>query len=81
MRAMRIVVRRIVNGRHLPPRSEAGYWLLRLATAGAMLGLLVALGAGAAVLAHPPLFAALRPWWPPLAAVGLLSTAASYWLL
>ena len=44
-------------------------------------GLLVALAAGAAVLAHPPLFADLRPWWPPLAAVGLVSTAAGYWLL
>ena len=44
-------------------------------------GLLAALAAGAAVLAHPPLFAELRPWWPPLAAVGLLSTAAGYWFL
>ncbi len=52
-----------------------------IAAAAAALGLLAALGAGAAVLAHPPLFAALRPWWPPLAAVGLLSTAAGYWLL
>ena len=44
-------------------------------------GLLAALAAGMAVLVHPPLFASLRPWWPPLAAVGLLSTAAGYWLL
>ena len=47
----------------------------------ASIGLTVALGVGAAVLVHPPLFGTLRPWWPPLAAVGLLSTAAGYWLL
>lgn len=46
-----------------------------------MVGLLTALAAGAAVLVHPPLFPDLRPWWPPLAAIGLLSTAAGYWLL
>lgn len=47
----------------------------------ALCGLLAAVGVGAAVLVHPPLFPALRPWWPPLAAVGLVSTAAGYWLL
>ena len=47
----------------------------------ALLGLSTALALGAAVLVHPPLFAELRPWWPPLAAIGLLSTAAGYWLL
>ena len=56
-------------------------WWLWAVGALASAGLLVALGAGAAVLAHPPLFTDLRPWWPPLAAVGLLSTAAGYWLL
>ncbi len=56
-------------------------WGLRIVALGSAAGLLMALGAGAAVLAHPPLFAELRPWWPPLAAVGLLSTAAGYWLL
>ena len=43
--------------------------------------LLAALAVGAAVLVHPPLIADLRPWWPPLAAVGVISTAAGYWLL
>jgi hypothetical protein len=47
----------------------------------ASVGLLAALAVGAAVLVHPPLIADLRPWWPPLAAVGLISTAAGYWLL
>ena len=47
----------------------------------ALIGLSTALALGAAVLVHPPLFAELRPWWPPLAAIGLLSTAAGYWLL
>ena len=53
-------------------------WLLG---ALALCGLTAALAVGAAVLVHPPLFSTLRPWWPPLAAVGLLSTAAGYWLL
>jgi len=44
-------------------------------------GLAAALAVGAAVLVQPALFADLRPWWPPLAAVGLASTAAGYWLL
>ena len=44
-------------------------------------GLAVSLGAGAAVLVHPPLFSDFRPWWPLLAGVGLASTAAGYWLL
>ena len=47
----------------------------------AFAGLAVALAAGAAVLVHPPLFPELRPWWPPLAAIGRASTAAGYWLL
>ncbi len=45
------------------------------------LGLLSALGVGAAVLVQPSLIGALRPWWPPLAAVGLCSVVAGYWLL
>ena len=53
-------------------------WLLGALT---FCGLTAALGVGAAVLVHPPLFSDLRPWWPPLAAIGLLSTAAGYWLL
>lgn len=61
--------------------TQAEAWALRLLALLAAAGLLVALGSGAAVLAHPPLFADLRPWWPALAAVGLLSTAAGYWLL
>lgn len=63
------------------PGSVAARWWPRIAALVAAAGLLVALGAGAAVLAHPPLFADLRPWWPPLAAIGLVSTAAGYWLL
>ncbi len=50
-------------------------------TVAAAAGLAVSLGAGAAVLVHPPLFGDLRPWWPALAAIGLCSTAAGYWLL
>ena len=53
-------------------------WALGLLS---LAGLSAALAVGAAVLVHPPLFSDLRPWWPPLAAVGLLSTAAGYWLL
>ena len=53
-------------------------WLLGLLALG---GLLTALGVGAAVMVHPSLFPLLRPWWPPLAAIGLLSTVAGYWLL
>ena len=56
-------------------------WWLWAIGALALSGLLAALGVGAAVLVHPPLFPLLRPWWPPLAAVGLISTAAGYWLL
>ena len=56
-------------------------WALWLLGMLAALGLSSALAVGAAVLVHPPLFAELRPWWPPLAAVGLISTAAGYWLL
>ncbi len=55
-----------------------GLWSVGLCAAA---GLLIALTAGAAVLVHPPLLVELRPWWPFLAAVGLLSTAAGYWLL
>ena len=58
--------------------SMIGLWALGLLS---FTGLLAALAVGAAVLVHPPLFSELRPWWPPLAAVGLLSTAAGYWLL
>lgn len=58
--------------------STLGLWALGLS---ALAGLLAALAVGAAVLVHPPLFSELRPWWPPLAAVGLISTAAGYWLL
>ncbi len=58
--------------------SMIGLWALGLLS---FAGLLAALAVGAAVLVHPPLFSELRPWWPPLAAVGLLSTAAGYWLL
>lgn len=47
----------------------------------AFCGLTAALAVGAAVMVYPPLFSDLRPWWPPLAAIGLLSTAAGYWLL
>ncbi len=56
-------------------------WRLRAVGLLALSGLLAALAVSAAVLVHPPLFAELRPWWPPLAAVGLLSTAAGYWFL
>lgn len=59
-------------------RTTAALWALGLLS---LAGLSVALGVGAAVLVHPPLFSDLRPWWPPLAAIGLLSTAAGYWLL
>lgn len=59
-------------------RSTMALWALGLLS---LAGLTAALAVGAAVLVHPPLFADLRPWWPPLAAVGLLSTAAGYWLL
>lgn len=55
-----------------------GIWVL---AALASMGLLIALGVGAAVMVDPQLFVSVRPWWPPLAAVGLLSTAAGYWLL
>lgn len=34
-----------------------------------------------AILVHPPLFNEVRPFLIPLAAIGLLSTAAGYWLL
>ena len=47
----------------------------------AFVGLLAALAVGAAVLVHPPLIGTLRPWWPPLAAIGLVSIVAGYWLL
>jgi hypothetical protein len=53
-------------------------WFLAILALG---GLLASLAAGAAVMIHPPLFSALRPWWPLLATVGLLSTVAGYWLL
>jgi len=53
-------------------------WLLGML---ALCGLTAALAVGAAVLVHPPLFSALRPWWPPLAAVGLVSVVTGYWLL
>lgn len=56
-------------------------WGPRLLALLAAVGLSTALGVGAAVLVHPPLFPELRPWWPLLAAVGLLSTAAGYWFL
>ena len=56
-------------------------WRIQAVGLAAFIGLLTALGAGIAVLAEPGLFAALRPWWPPLAAVGLISTAAGYWVL
>ena len=59
-------------------RSAIALWALGLRS---LAGLTAALAVGAAVLVHPPLFSDLRPWWPPLAAVGLLSTAAGYWLL
>lgn len=65
------------SGRHW---RWAAYWPWLLGTL-ASCGLLAALAVGAAVLVHPPLFSDLRPWWPPLAAIGLLSTAAGYWLL
>ena len=82
MAAMRIVARLIRNaGEQRHREHTAQRWLLRVAAVGAGAGLLVALGVAAAVLVHPPLFADLRPWWPPLAAIGLISTAASYWLL
>ena len=58
--------------------SMIGLWVLGLLS---LTGLMLVLAVGAAVLVHPPLFSDLRPWWPPLAAVGLLSTAAGYWLL
>ncbi len=84
---MRFVTRHTASSRSI--QGEERIWAGRLSwgwlewcvavAAGA--GLLFALGAGAAVLAQPSLFADLRPWWPPLAAVGLLSTAAGYWLL
>lgn len=77
-------LRQAVNGsqaRRRPTINAARRWGLRIVALGSAAGLLIALGAGAAVLAHPPLFAELRPWWPPLAAVGLVSTAAGYWLL
>ncbi len=59
-------------------RTAMALWALGLLS---LAGLSAALGVGAAVLVHPPLFSDLRPWWPPLAAIGLLSTAAGYWLL
>lgn len=84
--ALRQLALRHVNAGGRRSRREIGSvraeaWALRLLAALAAIGVLVALGSGAAVLAHPPLFSELRPWWPPLAAVGLLSTAAGYWLL
>jgi len=85
MRPSRRVLRQVIEGGRRARReivsARAKAWALRLLAALAAIGLLVALGSGAAVLAHPPLFSGLRPWWPPLAAVGLLSTAAGYWLL
>ncbi len=65
----------------LARRGNWSTWALWLLALLAALGLTSALAVGAAVLVHPPLFAELRPWWPPLAAVGLLSTATGYWLL
>ncbi|MDE2967117.1 MAG: hypothetical protein OXS30_06480 [Chloroflexota bacterium] len=62
-------------------REQWAAWWPWLLGALAFCGLTAALVVGAAVLVHPPLFSTLRPWWPPLAAVGLLSTAAGYWLL
>ncbi len=62
-------------------RADWAVWGLWTIGALALIGLLTALAMGAAVLVHPPLFGALRPCWPPLAAVGLASTAAGYWLL
>ena len=56
------------------------WWLVVVGVLAAT-GLVTALGVGAAVMVHPPLFPLLRPWWPPLAAIGLLSTVAGYWLL
>ena len=85
MRPTVSAIRTVVGRRPWPGRelgsARAAVWMLRILGALAAAGLLIALGSGAAVLAHPPLFAELRPWWPPLAAVGLLSTAAGYWLL
>ena len=46
-----------------------------------IIALVVPLVAAFAILVHPPLFNDLRPYLIPLAAVGLVSTAASYWWL
>ena len=85
MRPSRSALRHVFGGGPRASReigsARAELWALRLFGALAAAGLLVALGSGAVVLAHPPLFAELRPWWPLLAAIGLLSTAAGYWLL
>ena len=62
-------------------RAQWNIWWLWAVGALALCGLSAALTVGLAVLVHPPLFPLLRPWWPPLAVVGLLSTAAGYWLL
>ena len=58
--------------------SQVGLWALGLLS---LAGLLAALAVGAAVLVHPPLFTDLRAWLVPLAAVGLLATAAGGWFL
>ena len=58
--------------------SQVGLWALGLLS---LAGLLAALSVGAAVLVHPPLFTDLRAWLVPLAAVGLLATAAGGWFL
>ena len=58
--------------------STMALWALGLL---ASVGLIASLAVGAAVLVHPPLFSELRPWWPPLAVIGLCSITASYWLL
>ena len=62
-------------------RQRCFNWAPRAITLLAAAGLLAALVVGAAVLVHPRLISELRPWWPPLVAVGLISTATGYWLL
>ena len=62
-------------------RAQWTTWWLWLIGVLALIGLLAALAVGAAVMVHPPLIGTLRPWWPPLAAVGLVSIVTGYWLL
>ncbi|MYB21767.1 MAG: hypothetical protein F4Y29_04455 [Chloroflexi bacterium] len=85
MRSTLGTLRCVIAGRRPAGRevgsARAEAWALRLLALLAAAGRVAARGGGGAVLPHPPLCPALRPWGPRGGGVGLLSTAAGYWLL